>query len=128
MSESPNPKLLDALAGLDAEANMAVVQRTRRAVMEAAHQMSETKRRVRNDIGLVLLALGALLMFLTPTLWVVAEDVFNGEQWLDAPMLTALMVATTATTIFAAALAQWSVRSRGGESAGNLLRSAGRNG
>lgn len=113
MSESPDPKLLDALAGLDAEANMAVVQRTRRAVMEAAQQMREADQRSRYNLGLVLLSVGALLMFLTPSLWVVAEDVFNGERWLDVSAVTALVVATTVSTIFAAVVAQWSSRSRG---------------
>ncbi|MGC2161306.1 MAG: hypothetical protein WA634_05305 [Silvibacterium sp.] len=112
MNRAPDPKLLDALAGLDAEANMAVVQRTRRAVMEAANQMREAERRVRYNFGLALLVVAALLMFLTPTLWVIAEGLFNDERGLDASTLTALLVATTASTIFAAILAQWSNRSR----------------
>lgn len=112
MSESADPKLLDALAGLDADANMAVVQRTRRAVMEAANQMREAERRSRYNLGLILLAIGALLMFLTPVLWVVAEDVFNGERWMDVPALTALVIATTVSTMFATVLAQWIGRSR----------------
>lgn len=116
MSEASDPKLLNALAGLDAEANMAVVQRTRRAVMEAANHMREAERRGRYQFGLVLLALGVLLMFLTPTLWVVAEDVFNGEHLLGAPALTALLVATTVSTIFAAVLAQWKNARSHGES------------
>jgi hypothetical protein len=112
VNQGPDPKLLDALTGLDAEADLAVVQRTRRAVMEAANRMRETQRHGRYQIGLVLLTLGGLLMFLTPTLWVVAEDVFNGELWLDAPTVTALLVVTTVSTVFAAVLAQWSSRSR----------------
>lgn len=113
MNQTPDPKLLDALAGLDAEANMAVVQRTRRAVMEAANQMRDADSRLRRNFGLAVLAIGALLMFLTPTLWVIAEDVFNDERGVDASTLTALLVATTASTIFAVVLAQWSNRSRG---------------
>jgi phosphatidylglycerophosphate synthase len=112
-TQVPDPKLLDALAGLDAEADMLVVQRTRRAVMEAATHMREAQRRGRYQIGLVLLALGALLMFLTPTLWVLAEDVFNGEHWMDEPALTALLVATTVSTVFAALIVQWNGRPRG---------------
>ena len=111
-SHTPDPKLLDALAGFDAEADRMVVQRTRRSVMEAANKMREVRSRGRYQVGLVLLVLGALLMFLTPTMWAVAEDVFNGEHWLDAPALTALLVVTTVSTIFAAVLAQWSTRSR----------------
>jgi len=113
VNQTPDPKLLDALAGLDAGANMAVVQRTRRAVMVAANQMRDAEQRARYNFGLILLVIGALLMFLTPTLWVIAEGVFSGEEWLDAPTLTALVAATTASTVFAAVLAQWSSRSRG---------------
>jgi uncharacterized membrane protein YqjE len=112
VSQSPDPKVLDALAGMDAEADMLVAQRTRRAVMEAANHMREEQRRARYQIGLALLTIGALLMFLTPTLWLVAEDVFNGERWLDVPEVTALLVVTTVSTVLAAVLAQWSGRSR----------------
>lgn len=113
MSQGPDEKLLNALAGLDADADLRVVQRTRRAVMAAANRMRETQRRGRYQIGLVLLALGAVLMFLTPTLWVIAEDVFSGEHWLDEPALTGLLIATTVSTIFALVVGQWSGRSRG---------------
>ena len=112
MSETPDPRLLDALAGMDAEADMAVVQRARRAVMEAAIHMRVAQRRERYQIGLVALTVVLLLMSLTPTLWVVAEGVFNGETWLDAPTLTALLVVTTVSTVFAAVLAQWRRHSR----------------
>jgi hypothetical protein len=106
-AQVPDSKLLDALAGLDAEADMMVVQRTRRAVMAAAHKMREAQMRTRYQAGLVLLAVGALLMFLTPALWVLAEDVFNDERWLDAPALTALLVATIVSTVLAAVVVQW---------------------
>lgn len=113
MNQSPDPKLLDALAGFDAEANMAAVQRTRRSVMEAANQMREAQSRRRYNFGLILLAMGALLMFLTPALWVIAEDVFSDESWLGASGLTALLMATMVSTIFAAILIQWRSQSRG---------------
>jgi hypothetical protein len=113
VSESPEMKLLDALAGLDAEANMAVVQRTRRAVMERTAQMRETHARARRQVGMALVSLVALLMFLTPMLWVIAEEAFSEEEWLDVPGLTALLVATMAFSIFAALAAQWRRQSRG---------------
>lgn len=112
MIPSADPKLLDALAGLDAGADMETVQRTRRAVMAAANQMREADRRMRRNAGVVLLVTGALLVFLTPMLWLVAENVFSGEVWQDAQTLTALLAITTASTIFAAVLGQWSRRSR----------------
>lgn len=113
MSESPDEKLLDALLGLDAGADMEVVQRTRRAVMEAGDQMREADRRIRRNFGLVVLALGALLMFLTPMLWVIAEELFSGEEWLDASSITALLVGTIALSMYTAALMQWRSHSRG---------------
>lgn len=113
MSESPDTKLLDALGGLDAEANMAVVGRTRRAVMEKADQMREARSRTRRQVGMALLGLIALLMFLTPMLWVIAEEAFSEESWLDASAVTALLAATLAFSIFAALVAQWRRQSRG---------------
>lgn len=113
MSGSPDPRLLDALAGLDAEADMEVVQRTRRAVMEAGDQMRQAERSMRRSFGLMLLALGALLMFLTPMLWVIAEELFSGEGLLDASSITALLVGTIALSMYTAALMQWRSRSRG---------------
>ncbi|HUY81978.1 MAG TPA: hypothetical protein VMU92_09670 [Acidobacteriaceae bacterium] len=112
MTPSVDSKLLDALAGLDAGANMEVVQRTRRAVMVAANRMREGELRARRNLGMMLLAVGMLLMFLTPTLWVMSEDMFNGGHWLDSPTLTALLVMTVAPAIFAAVVAQWSNRTR----------------
>lgn len=113
MSDSPDVKLLDALAGLDAEADMAVVQRTRRAVMESATQMREARTRARRQVALALAGLVVVLMFLTPMLWIIADEAFNGESWLDASGLTSLLVATMAFSIFAALAAQWRKQSRG---------------
>jgi hypothetical protein len=113
VNQTPDEKLLDALAGLDAEADMLVVQRTRRAVMEASNHMRDAQRRGRYQIGLVLLALLALLMFLTPTLWVIAEGWFSDEQWLSASAITALLAATMVSTIFVAILIQLRSQSRG---------------
>jgi len=113
VSDSLDPKLLDALAGLDSQADMEVVQRTRRAVMEAGDQMREADGRMRRNFGLMLLALGALLMFLTPMLWVIAEELFSGEQWLDASSITALLVGTIALSMYTAALMHWRNQSRG---------------
>jgi hypothetical protein len=112
VSESPDPKLLDALAGLDAEANMAVVQRTRRAVMEKANQMHELGSRLRRRIAIAVTGLIALLMFLTPMLWVIADEAFGGETRLDESGMTALLVATMVFSVFAALAAQWRNQSR----------------
>jgi hypothetical protein len=111
-----DPQLLQALAGLDVDANMAVVQRTRRAVMVAANEMRAAKRRSRRQIGLVLLAVGTLVMMLTPAIWILAEDMFGEEHFQDAPTMSLTLVVMLFSTIFAVLVATWQVReSRGRE-------------
>jgi hypothetical protein len=104
---SVDPLLLQSLAGLDVEANMAVVQRTRRAVMAAANEMRAAQRRSRRQIGLVLLAVGTLVMMLTPAIWLVAEDMFGEEHFQDAPTLTMSLVVMAFSTIFAVLVVTW---------------------
>jgi hypothetical protein len=111
-----DPQLLQALAGLDVDANMAVVQRTRRAVMVAANEMRAARRRSRRQIGLVLLAVGTLVMMLTPAIWILAEDMFGEEHFQDAPTMSLTLVVMLFSTIFAVLVATWQVReSRGRE-------------
>jgi hypothetical protein len=105
-----DPQLLQALAGLDVDANMAVVQRTRRAVMVAANEMRAKQQRSRRQIGLVLLAVGTLVMMLTPAIWIVADDMFSGEHFQDAPTLTMSLVVMLFSTIFAVLIVTWRTR------------------
>jgi hypothetical protein len=97
-----NRRLIDALSGFDAEADLAVVQRTRRAVMEASHQMRAAEGRRRRQAGIALLAFLGLILLLTPAVWTVADDLFNGEHFQDLPAVTMSLVATLFSTIFAA--------------------------
>jgi hypothetical protein len=114
--QSPDPQLLDALVGLNAAADLAVVQRTRRAVMEAAHQLGESGVRRRRHIGIVLLAFVALLILLTPALWSVTEDLFADEHFYDMPAMTMSLVVTLLSTLFAALIVHWRSRdTRDGE-------------
>jgi cytochrome bd-type quinol oxidase subunit 2 len=96
-----DPQLVQALAGLDVDANMAVVQRTRRAVMVAANEMRAAQQRSRRQIGLVLLAVATLVMMLTPAIWIVADDLFGEEHFQDPPTLTMSLVVMIFSTIFA---------------------------
>jgi len=102
--------LIDALAGFDAQADLAVVQRTRRAVMEAAHKMTASGIRRRRQTGIVLLALAALVVMLTPAIWSVADDLFNGEHFQDMPAMTMSLIVTLFSTIFAALIVHWRSR------------------
>ena len=111
-----DPQLIDALSGLDAQANLAVVQRTRRSVMAAAYQMRIAETRRRRQAGIALLAFVALIVFLTPAIWSVADDLFSGEHFQDMPAMTMSLIVTLFSTIFAALIVHLrSRRTRDGE-------------
>jgi len=112
----PDQHLIDALTGFNAQADLAVVQRTRRAVMEAALQMNSSGTRRRRQTGIILLAFAGLLVLLTPALWSVTDDLFNGEQFQDMPTMTMSVIATLFSAIFAALIVHLrSRRARDGE-------------
>jgi hypothetical protein len=109
-------KLIDALCGLNAQADLAVVQRTRRAVMVAAHQMHAAEIRRRRQAGIALLAFVGLAVLLTPAIWSVADDLFNGEHFQDMPAMTMSLIVTLFSAIFAALIVHLrSRRTRDGE-------------
>jgi hypothetical protein len=109
-------ELIDALSGLNSSANFAVVQRTRRSVMAAAYQMRVAENRRRRHAGIALLAFVALIVFLTPAIWSVADDLFNGEHFQDMPAMTMSLIATLFSALFAAVIVHLrSRRTRDGE-------------
>jgi len=109
-SSAKDAQLVDALSGLDAQANLAVVQRTRRAVMAAAFQMGNAEVRRRRQIGIVLLAFVGLVVLLTPAIWSVAEDLFSGEHFQDMHAMTMSLIVTLFSAIFAALIVHWRSR------------------
>ena len=117
MSESQTDRrLIDALSGLDAQADLALVQRTRRAVMEAAHQMRAGETRRRRQAGIVMLAFLGLILLLTPAVWLVVDDLFSGEHFQETPAMTMSLIVTLISTIFAALIVHLrSRRARDGE-------------
>ncbi|HZU09194.1 MAG TPA: hypothetical protein VFA02_04775 [Pseudacidobacterium sp.] len=76
----PDPQLIDMLAGMNTSASTPVVQRTRRAVMQAASELREQRRRNRRNIAIVSLVFIALSALLTPAIWSTIDDYFGGEQ------------------------------------------------
>ena len=103
-------ELIDALSGLNAHADLAVVQRTRHAVMAAAYEMRATEIRRRRQAGIALLTFIALAVFLTPAIWSVADDLFSGEHFQDMPAMTMSLIVMLFSAIFAALIVH--VRSR----------------
>jgi hypothetical protein len=110
LQEQIDPALLDALSGFDADSNRAVVQRTRRSVMEAAHQLKAARLKRRRHIGIMLVTFFGLLILMTPALWSVTDDVFTDEHLFDMPAMTMALVLTLLSTLFAALILHWRSR------------------
>jgi protein-S-isoprenylcysteine O-methyltransferase Ste14 len=90
------------LAGFNAAADLVVVQRTRRAVKQAAADLRDQHRRVRRNMAVVLLTLAALAMVLTPAIWSSVDDFLGGEQWFEMPGMVMVLVLLLFSTIVAA--------------------------
>jgi hypothetical protein len=98
----PDPQLVQMLAGKNASADLAVVQRTRRAIMQAASELREQRRRDRRNTAVVLLAVAVLGMILTPALWSSVDDFLGGEQFLGTPGMVMTLILMLFSTILGA--------------------------
>jgi cytochrome bd-type quinol oxidase subunit 2 len=89
-----------------------VLLRTRRSVMEAAHELRAQKARRRRHAGIALLAMAALVVLFTPALWSVANDLTTGEHFFDMPVMVLTLSLVLLSAMFAILLMTW----RGGRS------------
>jgi hypothetical protein len=114
-----NPKdpsveaLLRAVSGRDANAQLPIVARTRRAVRVANETRREQGQRERHHIGITLFALGAILLVLAPVLWSSLDDFFGGEHFGDLPTQVALLSSFLVLAVVGALAVVW--RSRGSQ-------------
>lgn len=97
-----NPRLVEMLAGMNASADLAVVQRTRLAVMKAAAELREQRQRERRNAGVVLLAIAVLAMVLTPAIWSTVDDFLGGEQLLGLHSMVMVLILLLFSTMLGA--------------------------
>jgi hypothetical protein len=100
--------LLRAVAGRDANAQLPMVTRTRRAIRIANESRREEGERGRHHIGITLFVFGAIFLVLAPAMWGSLDDLFGGEHFGDLPtqvmlLCTFLMLAV----VGALAVALW---------------------
>ena len=100
--QEPDSQTLDMLAGMDAAADMVVVQRTRRAVMLAAMELRERRQRSRKNLAIALLTIAILAMVLTPAIWSTIDDFLGGEHWFELPDMVMVLVLLLFSTIVSA--------------------------
>lgn len=90
------------LAGMNAAADMQVVQRTRRVVMQAAAELRDQRRRTRRNLAVAVLTIAVLGLVLTPAIWSTIDDFLGGEHWFELPDMIMVLVLLLFSTIVAA--------------------------
>ena len=85
-------QMVEMLAGMNASADLAVVQRTRRAVMQAAAELSEQKRRNRRNSAIAVVSIAVLIMVLTPAIWNTIDDFLNGGDFFEAHSMVTMLI------------------------------------
>lgn len=97
-----DPQIIEMLAGMNANADILVVQRTRRAVMEAATELREQKRRNRRSVAIVALTVTVLGMLLTPAIWSSVEDFLAGGDLFELHSMVMVLSALLFSTVLSA--------------------------
>jgi cytochrome bd-type quinol oxidase subunit 2 len=92
-----------------------VILRTRRSVMEAAHEVQAERERRKRQVGYALLALGSLVVLFTPALWSAASDLASGERFFDLPVMVLVLSLVLLSAMFAVLLVSWRDRRRRSE-------------
>lgn len=104
LSTNPEPdqQMVEMLAGMNAAADIKVVQRTRRAVMQAAAELRERRRRSRRNVAITLLTVAVLVLVLSPAIWSTIDDFFAGERWFGLQSMVMVLALLLFSTIVAA--------------------------
>jgi hypothetical protein len=102
VTQNADPQIIEMLAGMNASADILVVQRTRRAVMEAANELREQKRRNRRTAAIVALTVTVLGMLLTPAIWSSVDDFLAGGDLFELHSMVMVLIALLFSTILSA--------------------------
>jgi hypothetical protein len=99
--------LLRAIAGRDANAQLPIVARTRRAIRIANQIRLEQGERERHHVGITLSVLGAIFVVLAPAMWGSLDDLFAGEHFGDLPTQVTLLSTFLMLAVVAALAIVW---------------------
>lgn len=103
-SQFAEPQMIEMLMGMNASADMQVVQRTRRAVLEAATELREQQKRNRRNGAIVALTISVLAMLLTPAIWSSVDDFLAGGDLFELHSMVLVLIALLFSTILGALL------------------------
>jgi hypothetical protein len=111
--EEIHQALLRAVAGHDANAQLPVVARTRRAIRVANDARLEQGERGRRHIGITLFVFGAIFVLLAPVIWGGLDDLVGGEHFGDLPAQVMLLSTFLMLAVVGALAVAW--RGRAGQ-------------
>jgi hypothetical protein len=98
--------VVHALTGMNSDANLALVERTRCAVRQAALTIQEQRVQQRRNMGFALAVFVSLLVLLGPAIWNSIDDFVGGELG-DLPSQMAAFLLMLAAAMLAALVAFW---------------------
>jgi hypothetical protein len=96
-----------SIAWPDYEANLAVAQKTRRAVRDAVISTQEKRTRQRRNLGFALLGFVFMLVLLAPAIWNGMEDLLGEERLFDLPTQIAFLIVMLLLAMLATLIAVW---------------------
>lgn len=100
-SLTPDPKVIAALSGEDADADRKLALRTRRAVYNAARASRTDRLEDQRNLFIALVVGCVLVMMLMPAIWSGLQEMISGATFTDLPV----MLGALGMMLFAAIMA-----------------------
>lgn len=100
-------EMVQILAGLNYDADLALAQKTRRAVRSAAIVLAERRAHQRRTIGIAVAAILTLAVLLAPVVWNVIGELSGGGQLADMPTEFLFLFMMLLPAVFAALFVGW---------------------
>jgi hypothetical protein len=96
-----------AVAGLNFDADLKLVRKTRCAVRDAVISTQEKRIRQRRNLGFAILGFVVMLVLLGPAIWNGVEDLLGEERLFDLSTQIAFLIAMLFLGMLAALIAVW---------------------
>lgn len=100
-------EMVQALAGLHYDADLALAQKTRRAVRSAAIVLAERRAHQRRTVGIAVAAIVSFAILLAPVIWNIIGDLNGGGQLVDMPTEFLFLFMMLVPAVFAALFVGW---------------------
>jgi hypothetical protein len=105
--ETDDASVTESLAGLNANADRTVVQRTRRVVLESVNEHRQQRTSRRRATGLAILVLALFFVLLSPAIWSGVDDLLGGEHVFDMPGMVMGLILMLFCAVLGALVVGW---------------------